>query len=67
MRRMVGVLRRPDEAPALAPQPSLEHIEKLVAHTRETGLPVELRIEGDSGATPAGNRHDRLPHRPGRR
>ena len=26
MRRMVGVLRRPEEAPALAPQPSLEHL-----------------------------------------
>jgi signal transduction histidine kinase len=54
MRRMVGVLRRPDEAPALAPQPSLEHIEKLVAHTRETGLPVELRIEGNPTPLPAG-------------
>jgi len=46
MRRMVGVLRRPEEAPALAPQPSLEHLDKLIAHTREAGLPVELRIEG---------------------
>jgi signal transduction histidine kinase len=54
MRRMVGVLRRPDEAPALAPQPSLEHIEKLVAHTRDTGLPVELRIEGTPLELPAG-------------
>jgi signal transduction histidine kinase len=54
MRRMVGVLRRPDEAPALAPQPSLEHIEKLVAHTRETGLPVELRVEGMPTQLPAG-------------
>jgi signal transduction histidine kinase len=54
MRRMVGVLRRPDEAPALAPQPSLEHIEKLVAHTRETGLPVELRIEGTAAELPPG-------------
>jgi signal transduction histidine kinase len=54
MRRMVGVLRRPDEAPALAPQPSLEHIEKLVAHTRETGLPVALRIEGTPVELPAG-------------
>ena len=30
MRRLVGVLRPPEEAPALAPQPSLEHLEKLV-------------------------------------
>jgi len=46
MRRMVGVLRRPEEAPALAPQPSLEHLDKLVKHSREVGLPVDLRIEG---------------------
>jgi signal transduction histidine kinase len=30
MRRMVGVLRRPEEAPALAPQPTLEHLDRLV-------------------------------------
>jgi signal transduction histidine kinase len=54
MRRMVGVLRRPEEAPALAPQPSLEQIQKLVEHTREAGLPVELRIEGDPVQLPAG-------------
>jgi len=54
MRRMVGVLRHPEEAPALAPQPSLEQIEKLVQHTRQAGLPVELRIEGEPVQLPAG-------------
>jgi signal transduction histidine kinase len=54
MRRMVGVLRRPEEGPALAPQPSLEYLEKLVEHARETGLPVELRIEGEPVQLPAG-------------
>ena len=54
MRRMVGVLRRPEEAPALAPQPSLEQIERLVEHTREAGLPVELRIEGEPVQLPPG-------------
>jgi signal transduction histidine kinase len=54
MRRMVGVLRHPEEAPALAPQPSLEQIEKLVQHTREAGLPVVLRIEGEPVQLPAG-------------
>ena len=53
MRRMVGVLRRPEEAPALAPQPSLEHLDRLVAITREAGLPVELRIEGTPLQLPA--------------
>jgi signal transduction histidine kinase len=54
MRRMVGVLRRPEEAPALAPQPSLEHLDKLVAQAREAGLPVELQIEGTPEQLPAG-------------
>jgi signal transduction histidine kinase len=46
MRRLVGVLRRPEEGPALAPQPSLEHLDKLVEQAREAGLPVELKVEG---------------------
>ena len=54
MRRLVGVLRRPEEAPALAPQPSLDHVDKLVASAREAGLPVELRVEGEPVQLPAG-------------
>jgi signal transduction histidine kinase len=54
MRRMVGVLRRPEEAPALAPQPSLDHLNRLVDQAREAGLPVELRIEGEAIQLPAG-------------
>ncbi len=54
MRRMVGVLRRPEEAPALAPQPSLEHVDRLVEQVREAGLPVELRVEGEATELPAG-------------
>jgi signal transduction histidine kinase len=54
MRRMVGVLRRPEEAPALAPQPSLDHLSRLVDQAREAGLPVELRIEGEASQLPAG-------------
>jgi signal transduction histidine kinase len=54
MRRMVGVLRRPEEAPARAPQPSLEQLDRLVEQAREAGLPVELRIEGDPVQLPAG-------------
>ena len=54
MRRMVGVLRRPEEAPALAPQPSLEHVERLVEQAREAGLPVELRVRGEAVDLPAG-------------
>jgi signal transduction histidine kinase len=54
MRKMVGVLRRPEEAPALAPQPSLEHLDKLIEHTRDRGLPVALRVEGEPEPLPAG-------------
>jgi signal transduction histidine kinase len=54
MRRMVGVLRRPEEAPALAPQPSLDHLSRLVEQAREAGLSVDLRIEGEATQLPAG-------------
>ena len=54
MRRLVGVLRRPEEAPALVPQPSLEHVEKLVEQTREAGLPTQLNVEGEASPLPAG-------------
>jgi signal transduction histidine kinase len=54
MRRMVGVLRRPEEGPALAPQPSLEHVDRLVEQAREAGLPVDLRVEGEAMELPAG-------------
>lgn len=54
MRRLVGVLRRPEEAPALAPQPSLQHLERLVEQAREAGLPVEVQIQGEAIELPAG-------------
>jgi signal transduction histidine kinase len=54
MRRLVGVLRRPEEAPALAPQPSLQHLDRLVRQAADAGLPVEVQIEGRQGDLPAG-------------
>jgi signal transduction histidine kinase len=54
MRRVVGALRDPEGGPALAPQPSLSRIDTLVAHARETGLPVDLEIEGEPVPLPAG-------------
>jgi signal transduction histidine kinase len=54
MRRVVGALRDPGGGPALAPQPSLSRIDTLVAHARETGLPVDLEIEGEPVPLPAG-------------
>jgi signal transduction histidine kinase len=54
MRRLLGILRRTDEAPALAPQPGLEHLDALIRQVREAGLPVELRVEGEAGPLPPG-------------
>jgi len=54
MRRVVGALRDPDDAPALAPQPSLTRVDVLVAQANETGLPVDLTIEGNPVPLPAG-------------
>jgi signal transduction histidine kinase len=47
MRRLLGIMRRNDEEIALAPQPSLRHLDALAAQVREAGLPVELSIQGE--------------------
>jgi signal transduction histidine kinase len=47
MRRLLGVLRKEDDVPVLAPSPSLAHLEDLAAHLREAGLPVELQVDGE--------------------
>jgi signal transduction histidine kinase len=54
MRRLLGMLRSDDEELALAPLPSLDHLDSLVAHIREAGLPVELHVEGSRRTLPAG-------------
>jgi signal transduction histidine kinase len=52
MRRMLEVLRA-DEA-GVGPQPGLADLDRLVAQVRETGLPVELTIDGMNRPLPAG-------------
>ena len=54
MRRLLGMLRKEDEELALAPLPSLKHLDSLIAHVREAGLPVELHVEGSARSVPAG-------------
>jgi signal transduction histidine kinase len=54
MRRLVGLLRRDDEEVALAPQPSLRHLDRLAESVRDAGLPVEVDVEGDPVALPPG-------------
>ena len=54
MRRLLGMLRRSDDELALAPQPSVEHLETLVAQVRDAGMPVELSVEGERRPLPSG-------------
>jgi signal transduction histidine kinase len=54
MRRMVGVLRAGGGGPDLAPPPTLEQLDRLVAHTRQAGLDVVVRTEGEPVALPPG-------------
>jgi signal transduction histidine kinase len=48
MRRLLGVLRRGDDRPELAPQPGLGRLAALVERAREGGLDVTVREEGDT-------------------
>jgi signal transduction histidine kinase len=54
LRRLLGVLRRADEEFALAPAPSLAHVETLLRRARAGGLRVELVVEGEPTDLPAG-------------
>ena len=47
LRRLLGMLRSVTNEPTgRAPQPGIDHLDELIAHTREAGLPVTLEIEG---------------------
>lgn len=54
MRRLLGVLRREGERPALAPMPSLSQVDSLLASVREDGLEAELSVEGEPAELPSG-------------
>lgn len=54
MRRLLDMLRKDGIDPDLAPQPNLEHLGALVAQVRDTGVDVDLRVEGDRRLLPAG-------------
>ncbi len=45
MRRLLGVLRRADDGAALAPQPGLAEVRRLVDRIAQDGLAVELRFD----------------------
>jgi signal transduction histidine kinase len=46
MGRLVGMLRTDAESESLGPQPGLDQLEALVRRVRDTGLEVELLVEG---------------------
>jgi signal transduction histidine kinase len=52
MRRLLGILRAPDEEPDLTPQPGLGELTALADSVREAGLPVRLIVDGDGAAVP---------------
>jgi signal transduction histidine kinase len=52
-RRLLGVLRDPDEETGLAPQPGIGDLAALAAGVQAAGLPVHLVIDGDLAALPA--------------
>lgn len=54
LRRLLGILRRGDEALALTPQPGLARLDALIARLRAEGLPVELVVDGAPSALPPG-------------
>jgi signal transduction histidine kinase len=51
MRRLVGILRY--SSPDLAPQPTLRDLDALVAHARDSGLSVDISVEGTPAGLPA--------------
>jgi signal transduction histidine kinase len=46
MRRLLGIMRHDSEPAARAPQPGLGTLPALLEQVRQSGLPVELTIEG---------------------
>jgi signal transduction histidine kinase len=53
-RRLLGMLRRDDDAEALEPQPGIDHLDVLVDQVERAGLPVVLDIDGERVPLPAG-------------
>jgi signal transduction histidine kinase len=54
MRRLLGMLRASDEELALAPQPSLKELDRLVERVQSAGLPVQVVVEGEPRDLPPG-------------
>ena len=54
LRRILTLLREPEQRPESRPQPSLAELNELVASYRAAGLPVRLEVIGEPMALPGG-------------
>lgn len=54
LRRMLGILRTPDEQPTTHPQPGLAGLDSLIAQVAEAGVTVQCVIEGEPRPLPPG-------------
>jgi signal transduction histidine kinase len=54
LRRLLGVIRKTDDRPALRPQPTLAHLDELLAQVRDAGLAVQLQTQGERVPLPPG-------------
>jgi signal transduction histidine kinase len=54
LRRLLGVIRKSDDRPALRPQPTLDHLDELIEQVREAGLAVQLQTQGERVPLPPG-------------
>jgi signal transduction histidine kinase len=54
LRRLLGLLRRTDGPPALAPQPGLAQLDDLLASMREAGVAVDVAVRGKQSELPPG-------------
>lgn len=54
IRLLVGAMRSEGEGAELSPQPGLARLDALLAQVRGAGLPVDLRVQGERRALPAG-------------
>jgi signal transduction histidine kinase len=53
LRRLLGVIRPgEEEAPSFAPQPGINRLSELVEQVRDTGLAVELSVDGEPRELP---------------
>lgn len=54
LRQLLGVLRADVDGPVLEPQPGLDHLPALIEQLEDSGMHVEVQIEGESRPLPPG-------------